>query len=67
MFILFIGFNACTLNYKDERGFICVRNEAEKRNKVIREVYVKDKEEEGYERIWKGNLRVGSCEFINVD
>lgn len=67
LFFVFIACTSCTVNYGVEQGSICVRNDSENKGLAVREVYVKDKESEGYERIWKGNLSAGSCEFISVD
>ena len=67
LFFVFIACTSCTVNYGVEQGSICVRNDSENKGLVVREVYIKDKESEGYERIWKGNLSTGSCEFISVD
>lgn len=67
LFFVFIACTSCAVNYGVEQGSICVRNDSGNKGLVVREVYVKDKESEGYERIWKGNLSAGSCEFISVD
>ena len=67
LFLVFASYTSCTVNSGAGQGSICVRNAAEDKSLTVREVYLKDKDSEGYERIWKGNLSAGSCEFINVD
>lgn len=63
--IVLVSVLSCSsASYDDKLGCICIRNEGNLFS--ICEVYVKDKEKSGYERIWKGNLSSGSSEFINV-
>ena len=66
-FMVLIGCTSCTLNYDSKTGSICLRNESENNELYIQEVYVKEKENNGFERIWSGNLVAGSSEFITVD
>ena len=65
--LVFMLFFSCTLNYEINSGSLCVRNDCDNNYLRISEVYVMEKEQSGYERIWKGNLSAGSCEFISVD
>lgn len=54
--------------FKDEnKSSICIRNCSDNESLVITNVYAKEKDGYGYERIWTGTLSDGSSEFISVE
>ena len=65
--LVFMLFFSCTLNYQINSGSLCVRNDCDNDYLRISEVYVMEKEQSGYERIWTGKLCSGSSEFIKLD
>lgn len=65
--LFFMLIFSCTLNYESNSGSLCVRNDSDNDYLHISEVYVMEKEQAGYERIWTGKLCSGSSELIKLD
>lgn len=61
--VLFFSCNFGT----ESRASLCIRNCSDKDNLAVTAVYIKGREDAGYERVWTGSLESGTSEFIFID
>lgn len=64
-------FASCNLGQadKDNKCSLCIRNEGgiEHGKIYITDVYVKEKNKSGYEKVYSGSIENGKSEFISID
>lgn len=68
-FLFFIGaviFSSCTLQSNSEYGSLVVLNQSELNKVVIESIYVREKNDSGYNLVWTGELQKYSSQFIEL-
>lgn len=64
--IITILFSSCMLENNSTFGSLVVLNQSESNNTIIESIYVREKDDSGYNLVWTGKLQNYSSQFIEL-